>query len=148
MQPTQATTRRTTITPKTTQRPIATTTAQSISGPCRDPNGLNGICMNIKECSSILDELRRKQKDPTFIQYVQQSNSKCGSIQPFICCPNVGRIEEPNDQPSPSTSVDPTIQGRLLTEEEGCGFSNVTHKRIVGGNKAKEGKFIILICKA
>lgn len=28
-----------------------------------------------------------------------------------------------------------------MTVEEGCGFSNATHKRIVGGQKAKPGAY-------
>lgn len=31
-------------------------------------------------------------------------------------------------------------KGRLLTPDEGCGFSNVPIKRIVGGSVAKNGK--------
>lgn len=38
--------------------------------------------------------------------------------------------------PNPSSDITP----RLLTVEEGCGFSNATHKRIVGGDPAKPGK--------
>lgn len=33
------------------------------------------------------------------------------------------------------------INGRILTVAEGCGFSNATHKRIVGGQKAKPGAY-------
>lgn len=33
------------------------------------------------------------------------------------------------------------VKGRLLTAEEGCGFSKVKHKRIVGGSAAKPGKY-------
>lgn len=32
------------------------------------------------------------------------------------------------------------VKGRLLTPQEGCGFSRVKHKRIVGGSTAKPGK--------
>lgn len=34
-------------------------------------------------------------------------------------------------------------KGRLLTPEEGCGLSNVPHKRIVGGSVAKNGRRMI-----
>lgn len=34
------------------------------------------------------------------------------------------------------------IKGRLLTPEEGCGYSKVANTRIVGGSNAKEGKCI------
>lgn len=38
----------------------------------------------------------------------------------------------------PPTS-DPSLQNRLLTPEDGCGVSNVTHTRVVGGVDAKLG---------
>lgn len=33
-------------------------------------------------------------------------------------------------------------KGRLLTPEEGCGYSEVQNKRIVGGAPAKNGQYI------
>lgn len=36
------------------------------------------------------------------------------------------------------------VSGRLLSIEDGCGFSNVTPRRIVGGDAAKPGKIILL----
>lgn len=42
---------------------------------------------------------------------------------------------------APETIVRTDIKGRLLTPEEGCGFSKVQHKRIVGGGPAKNGKY-------
>lgn len=38
---------------------------------------------------------------------------------------------------SPNVRTD--VKGRPLTPEEGCGFSKVPHKRIVGGGPAKDG---------
>lgn len=32
------------------------------------------------------------------------------------------------------------VKGRLLTPDEGCGYSKVQNTRIVGGSKAKNGK--------
>lgn len=40
------------------------------------------------------------------------------------------------EKPVPVTNA----KGRLLTPAEGCGFSLVKHKRIVGGSAAKPGK--------
>lgn len=121
----------------TTPAPKPTTSSRAVSSTCNDPNGISGVCMNIKECPSILNEFVAKSKDPNYVQYIQRSNAKCGNVQPYICCPDASRTDEsgvnvPIDQSQ--------IQGRFLTIEEGCGFSNATHKRIVGGNKAKEGK--------
>lgn len=36
------------------------------------------------------------------------------------------------------------IKGRLLTPDEGCGFSKVANSKIVGGAPAKPGTFISL----
>lgn len=41
----------------------------------------------------------------------------------------------------PETVVRTDIKGRLLTPEEGCGYSKVQQKRIVGGGNAKNGKY-------
>lgn len=35
----------------------------------------------------------------------------------------------------------PTIKGRLLTSQEGCGYSKVLTKRIIGGAPAKNGAY-------
>lgn len=32
------------------------------------------------------------------------------------------------------------VKGRLLTPEEGCGYSRVQNKRIIGGSAAKNGE--------
>lgn len=56
-----------------------------------------------------------------------------------ICCPlnAVPTTQPPVVQtPKPRTTE---IQGRLLTSDEGCGISNETHTRIVGGEPAKLG---------
>lgn len=36
-------------------------------------------------------------------------------------------------------------KGRLLTPDEGCGYSKVAHKRIVGGTVAKDGELYGLV---
>lgn len=104
---------------------------------CQDPNGLDGVCKNIKECPSILSEFIAKNQDSAFVRYIKQSNVKCRNMQPFICCPFEGRSDPPTE---PTVTTNPSLQGRLLTAEEGCGFSNVTRRRVVGGNTAKPGK--------
>lgn len=44
-----------------------------------------------------------------------------------------------NSPKSPETIVRTDIKGRLLTPEEGCGYSKVSNTRIVGGVPAKVG---------
>lgn len=45
----------------------------------------------------------------------------------------------PKPKPLPALPIS-KIKGRLLTPEEGCGFSKVANTRIVGGQNAKIGK--------
>lgn len=47
----------------------------------------------------------------------------------------------PPPGPRPDDSIDSGLQGRLLAPNEGCGVSNVTHNRVVGGVPAKKGAF-------
>lgn len=44
-----------------------------------------------------------------------------------------------SEHPSYTTTVRTDIKGRLLTPEEGCGYSRVANTRIVGGGPAKNG---------
>lgn len=127
-------------TPRTTpftQNPDA---SRLISEPCHDPNGVEGVCKNIKECPSILSEFLVKNKDTAYVQYIKQSNARCRNMQPFICCPT---------ETKSTNSDNVSLQGRLLTPEEGCGSPNTTVRKIVGGYSARPGlsiHFSIHIC--
>lgn len=125
----QTTTARTTPTTTTTTR-TEDSRVELANDSCYDPNGVQGVCKNIKECPAILSEFIAKSKDTAYIRYIKQSNKKCHDMPPYICCP----FEKT------SNNVTPSIQGRLLTPEEGCGSSNATVRRIVGGVPAKAGK--------
>lgn len=131
----------TTTTRQTTQSPIPDSTSRLTEESCRDPNGLEGVCKSIRECPTILSEFVARNKDSAYVQYIQRSNVNCRKIQPFICCPFENQPKKPSDREEASEQTDPSIQGRFLTPEEGCGFSNVTHRRIVGGQTAKPHAF-------
>lgn len=113
-----------------TQNPI-TESSRILDEPCRDPNGVEGVCKNIKECPSVLSEFVAKNKDPVYVQYIKQSNVRCRNMAPFICCPS---------QTKSADSSNVGLQGRLLTPEEGCGSPNSTVRKIVGGTSAKPGE--------
>lgn len=54
-----------------------------------------------------------------------------------------------HDKATPFLSTKSNIRGRLLTPEEGCGYSKVENKRIVGGSPAKIGNlFTFILCTA
>lgn len=123
--------------PPTTERtkpvPTADPSTRLINQPCTDPkNGAKGTCQSIKQCPVILNEFLSRTTDASYVQYLKDSNKKCQNVQPFICCPLENGSSSDN---APNVS----LQGRLLTPEEGCGSSNATVRKIVGGTDAKPG---------
>lgn len=108
-----------------------------------------------------------RRNDPAFTNYVQQSNARCNYANQNVCCPSGSTTAPVTPAPvtnappvtvtqSPVTSAPPPSGGgsggwpagnpnnypaRLLLPEEGCGFSNETLNRIVGGVPAKLGQW-------
>lgn len=130
---------------------------------CIGPDLRSGVCISIRDCPSVSQAFIERQNDPAYLEYIQNSNGICNYVRPFVrfmtkkknrlrwlyfystkvCCP-----DDVDDTPLPLTPAPiapitrpPLVNGkpRLLTNEEGCGFSNVTHTRIVGGGPAKLG---------
>lgn len=152
--PTQPPTTRWTTPQTTTVAPTSETDSRAAGKSCNDPNGEPGTCTNIKECPSVLNKFIESSSDPRYIRFIKISNSICDNIQPYICCP----YEKTNGETSTSETILPnepvetvepikhnespngnSIQGRLLTPEEGCGYSYNTSTRIVNGKPAKLG---------
>lgn len=111
-------------------------TPNSIGKTCQDPNGVVGVCKSIKECPSVLSEFLVKNKDSAYVRYIKRSNENCRKIEPFICCPFETRIA----QEQPTGESYSNIQGRLLSPEEGCGFTEKLNTKIVGGVNARPGE--------
>lgn len=104
---------------------------------CRDPTDLFGVCKHIKECPRLLSELMVSAKNDAFVQYIRQSNKKCGDVKFLVCCPHDDKLVPHFETVEP---VDPNNRGRLLSIEEGCGFVNVTRHRIMGTKTTKRGE--------
>lgn len=144
--PTRLTTPQT-ITTTTTVAPTNATDSRNAGESCTDPNGVKGTCTNINECPSVLNEFIARSKDQRYIRFIKLSNIICDNIQASICCP----FEEENEVPiKPIEPIERnqtrngnSIQGRLLTPEEGCGYSKNAGSRIVGGVTAQLGEIII-----
>lgn len=128
--PPPSTTTTTTTTPTPPPRTLPAN-QNSAGEQCYDPKGRDGVCRNIRECPHILREFVSRQGDPVYIQYIKESNGLCNYVQPNICC-----TQEEAPTTAPKSTV---IKGRLLTPEEGCGYSNTTLPRVVGGQPAKKG---------
>ncbi|GAB0094788.1 venom serine protease Bi-VSP-like [Sergentomyia squamirostris] len=137
--------------PPTTRPPPPPPTTQPFpvsSSSCNDPAGNPGVCVNIKDCPPVLNDFLARQNDANYVRYIQQSNANCNYVQPFICCPQSSPVEQTTRPPtsatrpptSPTTRpIQPTGAIHLITPEEGCGFSNKTHNRVVGGVDAELG---------
>lgn len=135
-----------------TESELATTTpisSTNFSGPgsmsCFDPRGIEGFCCNLTDCPFINIEYQTQRFSFTYEDqyrvYIQQSTQICiAHNEDSICCPN--RRTTTEAPPTTTTQpFEPNIPfGRLLTPLEGCGYSNVTHKRIADGNTAEPGK--------
>ncbi|ALC44033.1 CG1299, partial [Drosophila busckii] len=140
---TEAPTRNPFFSTTTTARPTAApvTSAPQIlpAGPsCRIPPGKLGVCVDIKSCQSVVSELLVKQNDAEFAKYVQGLNLLCNRVGQMVCCPT-GQNEATQ---APVVAVNSNeIPRRLPTVEEGCGYTAVTFKKIVGGTVAKPGSW-------
>uniref|UniRef100_A0A1B0CAP3 CLIP domain-containing serine protease n=1 Tax=Lutzomyia longipalpis TaxID=7200 RepID=A0A1B0CAP3_LUTLO len=142
-QPPQPTTQPPPPPPPTTQAPRTTQRNPLTDSNCKDPAGNSGVCVNIKECQPVLNDFLARQNDPNYVRYIQQSNANCNYVQPNICCPKsmMTVTTAPPVIPTSPTSrpIQPSGPIHLLTPEEGCGFSNKTHNRVVGGVDAELG---------
>jgi Trypsin/Regulatory CLIP domain of proteinases len=117
---------------------------------CNDPLGTPGVCKSIRQCPVILAEFSARQSDPAFTSYIQKSNANCKYVKPNVCCTSTAPVipatapatppptAAPTQAPTqaPTEAPRPTVydgSARLITPDEGCGFSNVTHNKVVGG---------------
>lgn len=149
------------ITPEPNPQSTTPTIVPTLNSPapnstdmsCLDPRGFDGFCCNLIDCPSIYVEYQTKKYFFTYNEqyrvYIQQSTAICIThSEDFICCPKRKNTTEPTDPATTTTTTttttvappEPNIPfGRLLTPSEGCGYSNITHKRIADGNVAEPG---------
>lgn len=136
-------------TPPPTQAP----TQAPSSSSCTDPKGAPGVCKSEKnfffvirnilklilkfsdigDCDSVVNELKARSSDPDFKQYIQKSNEICNYATRTVCCPSGS---------PPTNSIQNEGFNSLITPEEGCGYSNVTHSRVVGGVSESKDCFL------
>ncbi|XP_026477687.1 venom protease-like [Ctenocephalides felis] len=98
------------------------------STPCSTPERRQGACVNIRRCVPLIRVLQAAARQPEAAVYLR--NSVCGyeGSDPKVCCALVA---------TPTTSKPAPITKGLLTKENGCGFSNATHPKVVGGTPAE-----------
>lgn len=78
-----------------------------------------------------MNQYAARRGDQILIQFIRQSNKLCNYEETAVCCPSEG------GSVPPQTTQAPVLKARLLAPNEGCGFSNATHNRVVGGVDAQ-----------
>ncbi|XP_073840712.1 venom serine protease Bi-VSP-like [Musca autumnalis] len=122
-------------TPPPTPAPTSAPVIDNKATSCRGPDGREGTCIALINCTPLVQELQVKQTDTVFTNYLRVSNTICGGANTLVCCPQSaaavtsGPIVRNND----------VVPRRLPTVEEGCGYTSNSYKKIVGGEVSKKG---------
>jgi hypothetical protein len=112
---------------------------------CQNPLQQRGICINIRNCSMLLNLLQSSSQDPTVGNFLRSSVCGYEGGDPRVCCPsdtgggNTDDTENSNDR-SRNKEIMNTVYGPLYPPD--CGSNNVSLRRIVGGQPASLGKKI------
>lgn len=101
---------------------------------CTTPNNQTGKCLGIRVCKPLLEMLQTQ--DQAAVDFLRRSVCKYENNNPIVCCPNEQSRED---------------RGILEENEYGplrppqCGFSNISHTRVVGGKPAELGTFYVFL---
>ena len=108
---------------------------------CTNPSGQAGMCLNIKQCPSLLNLLRQQREIPGVADFLRASACGYEGRDPKVCCPGVatGTTGPPTEN---NTSAPVTEYVRLPDLSE-CGIVGpaVEDRRVVGGYPAELGKY-------
>jgi len=116
---------------------------------CQNPQGQFGICINIRNCSMLLNLLQSSSQDPTVGNFLRSSVCGYEGGDPRVCCPSDTGGRNTDDTRNTNSNVNGdqdhkeitnTIYGPLYPPD--CGANNVSLRRIVGGQPASLGKEI------
>ncbi|OAD61523.1 Venom protease, partial [Eufriesea mexicana] len=94
---------------------------------CTTPNQEAGTCINIRNCQPLLTMLQREGLAAA--DYLRKSVCTYENGDPIVCCPGT-----PNRE---GKDITEKVYGPLHPPQ--CGYSNVTHTKIVGGAPAELG---------
>ncbi|TGZ39007.1 venom protease [Temnothorax longispinosus] len=115
-------------------------------GRCQNPQGQPGTCISIRSCTFLLNLLKSNPYDPQVGNFLR--SSVCGygpGNDPWVCCPsgidggNTGGTDNDLEGDRDRKEVTNTAYGPLYPPN--CGYSNVTIRRIVGGEPASLGSW-------
>jgi len=110
-------------------------------GTCQNPQGQLGTCISIRLCPALLDLLKSNPQDPQTGNFLRASVCGYQGSDPWVCCPSSPSINGGNtdndSEGDRGREITNTPYGPLYPPN--CGFSNVTLRRIVGGEPASLG---------
>ncbi|XP_068973443.1 venom protease-like [Bombus flavifrons] len=99
---------------------------------CITPDNQEGTCLHFRRCQPLQEILQTQGHTAT--DFLRQSLCRYEGHDPIVCCPN-----NPNKHKRGLLiSFETKYKYRALRPPY-CGFSNVTHTRVVGGKPAKLG---------
>lgn len=116
----------------------------NVTGLCQNPQGQPGTCINIRNCAVLLNLLQTSSQNPQVGNFLRSSVCGFDGGDPLVCCPNNGG--NTNDSGNSGNNLEGdqgrseitnTVYGPLYPPD--CGFSNVSLRRIVGGEPAALG---------
>ncbi|XP_067648125.1 ovochymase-2-like [Eurosta solidaginis] len=97
---------------------------------CRVPgDGSDGTCKPLQNCDELIARARQNPTDNEFRKQLQLSNAICLSIGTNICCPVRKK----------SVARSNNVEWHLPTEDEGCGLTNYSGVKVVGGGDSSIG---------
>jgi len=110
-----------------------------LTDTCQNPKGQPGICINIKSCTLLLNLLKSNAQDPQVGNFLRASVCGYENSDPFVCCPSSinGGTDNGSEGDQDQKEIINTAYGPLYPPN--CGYSNVTLRRVVGGEPASLG---------
>jgi len=116
---------------------------------CQNSRRQLGTCINIRNCSILLNLLQSSSQDPTVGNFLRSSVCGYEGKDPRVCCPSdtgdgntdgIGNTDSNVNDDRGRKEIMNTAYGPLYPPD--CGSSNVSLRRIVGGQPASLGKKI------
>lgn len=106
---------------------------------CATPDGIQGECIDITKCESLLNLLKKRPLLPQVLDHLRQSVCNFDNpAVPKVCCPKfpfkrveVAPIKTLITITTTTTTTAP--EGVKLPPLDRCGISTKAHQRIVGG---------------
>lgn len=117
-----------------------------VTGLCQNPQGQPGTCINIRNCAVLLNLLQTESQNPQVVNFLRSSVCGFEGRNPRVCCPtgiNGGNTDDSGNAGNNLEGdqgrgeITNTVYGPLYPPD--CGFSNVSLRRIVGGEPAALG---------